>query len=239
VNSDPAPANPAVADPTMGRELRRDYHDRIAELRAKTLAIVRDAARATHDATAALLDEDTTAGKLIVIEAADTIGRVAEVEAEVLALLALQSPMARDLRVILASRDIAQIAQLCLGLCQTMAMRAGRAQDILSVELRGLVQEIGDTTAELLGQASGAWATLDQAQAEALIADALASRELQRRFIAALLGLRDVPVDAAVDLGLAVRAYERLTDHAVEIAGRVLFAVTGAPANQASMEAEA
>ena len=220
----------------MTRELRRQYHDRIAELRALTIAIVRDAGRATGDATAALLDKDTTAGRLIVIDAADTTGRVAEVEAEVLALLALQSPMARDLRVILASRDIAQIGGLCLGLCRTLATRAGAARDVLSPELRNLVREIGDETAALLRQANGAWSTLDQNQAGALLAGVGASRELQRSFLTALVGLRDVPVDAAVDLGMAVRVYERLTDHAVEIAGRVLFAVTGAPPVQASLE---
>ena len=53
------------------------------------------------------------------------------------------------------------------------------------------------------------------------------ARVLQRRFLAELLRLENVPVEAAVDLGMAARAYERLTDHAVEIAGRVVFAATG------------
>src|SRR5579871_223318 len=55
------------------------------------------------------------------------------------------------------------------------------------------------------------------------------SRTLQRRFLTELLDLDDVRVDAAVELGMMARAYERLTDHAVEIARRVVFAATGAP----------
>lgn len=220
------------------RELRRNYHDRIGELRAETIAIVRDAAGATGDATAVLLDKDMTAEQLIAIEAGGATSRVADIEAEVLALLALQAPVARDLRVILASRDIAQIGQLCLGLCRTLATRAGRAQDVLTVELRMLVEQIGEDTAALLRRANGAWAGLDQIQATDVVACAAEARQVQWRFFAQLVGLQNVPVEAAVDLGMAVRVYERLTDHAVDIAGRVLFAVTGTPPGQASMEPE-
>ena len=49
------------------------------------------------------------------------------------------------------------------------------------------------------------------------------SRQLQRTFLAELLELRSIPVNAAVDLGMIARVYERLTDHAVEIASRVMF----------------
>jgi phosphate transport system protein len=237
VASDKPLVDPSLEDASMARELRRTYHDRIADLRAKTIAIIRDAARATADATDVLLDKDSTARKLITMEAADTASRVAEVETEVLALLALQAPVARDLRVILTSRDIAQIGALCLGLCRTLATREGRAHEVLSPELRALVNQIGEETAELLRRANGAWSGLDLDQATAVVVRSAGARQVQRRFLAELVGLRDVPVDAAVDLGMAVRVYERLTDHAVDIARRVLFVVTGISPGQASTEA--
>ena len=61
---------------------------------------------------------------------------------------------------------------------------------------------------------------------------------LQRRFLGELLDLDDVPIEAAVDLGMMARAYERLTDHAVDIAGRVVFAATGAPPSAAGLTGE-
>jgi phosphate transport system protein len=161
---------------------------------------------------------------------------VAEVEAEVLALLALQAPVARDLRMILAGRDIAQIGELCLGLCRTLATRSGSARDVLSGELCGLISEIGNQTTGLLREANAAWSVLDVDLAHGLVVRAEESRHTQREFLAQLVGLRGVPVDAAVDLGMAVRVYERLTDHAIEIAGRVVFAVTGAPPSEAAVE---
>jgi phosphate transport system protein len=215
------------------RELRRPYHDRIAELRAKTISILEDASHATEDATKALLEQDHAVGEKIAALASETSGRVGDVDAEVLALLALQAPVARDLRMILASRDIAQTGDLCMGLCLTLGTRVEFARDVLSLEMKDMVSEIGAGTADLLLQANGAWTTLDEGQSHAVAASARECRQLQRQFLAALVRLQGVPVEAAVDLGMAARVYERLTDHSLEIAARALFAINGMPTSQA------
>jgi phosphate transport system protein len=198
-------------------------------VRTASLEIVGLAVLATRDATTALLDPDATAGKLAAIETAAASAPVDKVEAEVLDLLALESPVARDLRIILTSRDVAQIGELCLGLCATLANRASRAQEVLSGDLRIMVGEIGAQSADLLDQAHGAWSAIDDEAAGVVIERAQPARELRLQFFTELLGLGHVPVHAAVDLGLVVRVYERLTDHAVDIASRVIFAATGIP----------
>lgn len=208
-------------------ELRRAYHDRIADLRGQTIALLRDASRSVGDVTAALVERDRDAGDVVVGGTADSASRVGEVEAGVLDIIAQQAPVGRDLRVVLAALRIAQIADLCLGLSRTLGARVGRGEDVLTPNLRALASAIGEGTSSLLEDANGAWIVLDEDQARSVIAAAGEARGLQRRFLAELLGLDGVPVDAAVDLGMAARVYERLTDHAVEIAGRVLFAVTG------------
>jgi phosphate transport system protein len=217
----------------VARELRRSYHDRIAELRDKTVSIVRDAAVAAEDATATLLHTGSSSEKVQAIEELDASGRIVEIEAEVLALLALQAPVASDLRLILASRDIAQVGELCLGLCSTLARRTASARDLLSPRQRTLVEEIGARTTALLRQANEAWAGLDVERAGDLIDCAAHSRNLQREFYIDLVELHELPVEVAVDLGMALRVYERLTDHAVEIASRVVFAVNGTPPTEA------
>jgi len=210
-------------------ELRRAYHDRITGLRDQTIGIVRDAATSVESVTAALLERDRSAADLVVTGSVEAQASVATVESEVLDILAQQSPVARDLRVVLASLRIAQVAELCLGLSRTLATRAGRGIDVMTSPLRALIYEIGAQTSELLHEANGAWITLDEDRARAVIDTAAGSRDLQRRFLAELLGLSGVPTEAAVDLGMAARVYQRLIDHAVEIAGRVVFAVTGSP----------
>ena len=208
-------------------ELRRDYHDRIADLRVRTGRLVVAAADAIEHVTGALLSRDVNAGRAVVAELDWAVKEPAAVEDEVLDLLALQAPIARDLRVVLASLFITQAAALCIGLARNLAGRVGSGEGVMTPALRELSAEIGAQTVELLRRDSGAWNVLDEGQARDVIQASQSSRLLQRRFLAQLLQLENVPVEAAVDLGMAARAYERLTDHAVEIAGRIVFAATG------------
>ena len=210
-------------------ELRRAYHDRISDLRARTRALVGASAGAVERVTVALLADDREAGRVLIEEMASDLDEPSRVEEEVLDVLAREAPLGRDLRVVLASLFIAQSAGLCLGLVRTLASRPGPAAPVLTSPLRALAYEIGAETVELLERAGGAWEVLSEDHALTVIAAADGSRLLQRRFLAELFGLTQVPVEAAVELGMLARAYERLTDHAVSIAGRVVFAATGTP----------
>ena len=215
------PGGPVDPEPT--KELRRAYHDRIAVIRDQSLEILRLAADGTALATAALID--TTGRPAAVIDVEGAARLAAGVDSEVVSLLALESPVARDLRVILAARDVTQIGVLCVGLCHTLSRRAVNAQRLLTADLCSLVDAVGGGTAELLRRAEAAWMAMDATSAEAVVVGAAPVRSAHLDFFAALLRLTDVPMDAALDLGMTARAYERLTDHAVEIADRVEFAV--------------
>jgi phosphate transport system protein len=209
------------------QELRRDYHDRIAQLREETLLMLDEAAESVVVATSALVEQNQQAGRRL----ADEVGRVgpraASVETEVLAVLALQAPVARDLRIILAARDVAQTTALCVGLCQTLAARVACAPEVMTSELTALLEQAGTCSAALLRETQGAWATLDEAAARRVLSHAATCREGERELFSALLRLRDVPVETGLNLGLTLRVFGRLTDHAEEIAERVLFVVTG------------
>lgn len=212
----------------MVDELRRAYHDRIGELHVQTVALVGDASAAVAGVTSAFLDKDREAAAAVAVSATEAGVRVVAVEAEVLDLLAQQAPVARDLRLVLAGLRIAQIADLCFGLAGALAGRVWSAAEVLTPALRDLMGQMGAESAALLERADQAWRVVDERLAAAVVSEAERSRGLQRRFLAELIGLTVVPVESAVDLGLVARAYERLTDHAVEIAGRVIFAATGA-----------
>lgn len=207
-------------------ELRRAYHDRIAELKELSQSVVDCAVRCSQTVTRALLEEDRPAGEALQVLADEMPSIVAAIDAEAVDLLALQSPVARDLRVILASRDVAQTALLCVGLCRTVAGRVGSAAQVLTEELAGQVDGVGDATSGLLRRSSASWIGLDSSEAAKVITAAEDVRILHIQLLASLIEVQQVPMEAALNLGLAARAYERLTDHAVEIADRVLF-VTG------------
>jgi len=99
------------------RELRTTYHDRIAAVRERSLDILRGTVAGIESATDALTGSGDGRERAGSCPTDDMQSLAAAVDAEVVDLLALESPMARDLRVILASRDVAQIGLLCSGLC--------------------------------------------------------------------------------------------------------------------------
>jgi len=214
-------------------ELRRSYHDRIAELRSRTAAIVRDASVAVENVTAALLESDPAAARIVSGQVSTSASSAAAIETDVVEVLALQAPVARDLRIIVAALDIAQTAALCLGLCRTLAGKAGGTVGrTITPPLRALAYEMGAESAALLAKANGAWVVLDEALARQVIAEADGCRELHRRFLTELFGMRGVEVQAAVDLGMMARAYERIIDHVADIAARVVYAETGTPPSE-------
>ena len=212
------------------RELRQDYHDRIADVRERSLSVLRLAITATDAATRVLTVQDATAdGTELEVEESQRIA--AGVDAEVVALLALESPVARDLRMILASRDVTQIGLLCAGLAAALTDRVERVAGSLSDELCRLAGDVGTGTVQLLRAAEAAWAALDLQLASQVPAEATRVRRVQTAFITALLGMHGVAMESALDVAMVARAYERLVDHAVEVAERVLFAVRGTPAS--------
>lgn len=209
-------------------ELRRSYHDRIAEIRQRSLDIVGFSAGGVEKATTALLDGDESVVFGLDEGFGELRNEVAGIDSDVVALLALESPVARDLRIILATRDVAQIGLLCAGLCVALAGRAGGAARSLVSPITEIVIEVSAGTSGVLAMAAQAWSGLDDEAAVAVLGPLEEARMAQTRLVAALLDLEGVPMDAALDLAMATRAFERLADHAEELAGRVCFA-TGRP----------
>jgi phosphate transport system protein len=210
-------------------ELRRAYHDRLADLHASTVEVVDIVVDGVAGVTQSFLAQDLDAAAVIEDLMRKTRAQRAGVEAEVLDLLAQQAPVARDLRMVLAALRIAEVADLCLGLIIGVAQRVTCDRDVATPTLRAVLEQMGVETGGVLAQANAAWRVAEPDLSFAVAAAAADCRTLQRQFLAELIGLHDAPVDAAVDLGLVARAYERLTDHAEEIAERVRFAATGIP----------
>jgi phosphate transport system protein len=208
-------------------ELRRGFHDRLALLHEEVGRLVGDAVAAVRSATGALLEGDSEAfARAGTSEGSEA--REAWVESEVFDLLAREGPLARDLRFLMASLRIAHEAELSRRLAGSIAQRAGRLDPVvLTDKLRPLLYEMGAEAAGLLERAAQAYRVLDETMAAAVVGSDGPVRQLHRRFLAGFFALRDTPTESAVELGVVARCYERIADHAVEIAERVRF--VGAP----------
>ena len=149
-------------------------------------------------------------------------------EEEVFDLVALQSPVGRDLRFLTASLRIGQALERVGDLLVSVARRAEVVRPfVLDHHLEEPVRRLGDGSLDLLRRAGAAYAVFDASAASELSAaddavDAAHSMLRQRLF-----SLGQGPVEPVVELGMVGRFFERVADHAVVIGERVCFIASG------------
>lgn len=212
----------------MVDELRRGFHNRLAEVHADVGRLARVASSAVLEVTVALVEGDIPAGERVAADAQTVSTGHLAVEREVFDLVALQAPVARDLRLLLASLRVAHEVDLSGGLAAAIGRRIPHLDEAaVARRLRVLLADMGGEAGGLLEHAAHGYEVLDADLAGSVIASEGGVRESHRRFLRELFGLRDVPVESAVEMGVIARSYERIADHAVEIAHRVQFVALG------------
>jgi phosphate transport system protein len=146
-----------------------------------------------------------------------------EVEDLVNQQLALQAPVATDLRFLLSVLRIVPELERSHDLVVHIARHADHIlSDELSPRSRGLVQRMGDIGVDMWRQAADSWYQRDSAAAVLLDERDDELDGLHAALMAELAsGRMTLPV--AMDMTLVGRFYERLGDHAVNIARRVTY----------------
>lgn len=185
------------------------------------------AAGALRHATTALLEGRERLAQQVVAGDAKVDALRARVEELATDALLFHAPVAGDLRVVVAAiraaGDIERMGDLALHVAQ--AAERGRP---LPVEVRGEFAEMGRVAVELALKAAEVVRTRNVVLAMQLDADDDEMDVLHRHFFAVLME-QEWPhgVAAAVDITLLARYYERYADHAVVVAHRTVYAVTG------------
>ena len=135
----------------------------------------------------------------------------------------LQAPVASDLRFLLSVLRILTEFELSHDLVIQIASRANHfLSDDLSPRSRGIVERMGNLASEMWRQAADCWYQRDRSAAQALAERDDEMDQLYSSLIAELAsGRMTVPV--AMEMTLVARFYERLADHAVNIARRVVY----------------
>ncbi len=212
-------------------EIRRTYHQRLDEIQGDIVKMAALVTEGVPRATQVLLDHDL-GGAQDIIDADDPLDALAvETEERCYTVFALQQPMASDLRgLITAVRMVAEIERSG-DLVVNIAKGARRIYGTeYTPRLRGLITRMGEESARLFRLSIDAYADGDAAMAAAL--DDLDDRldEMHRDYIAEIFEASSAgafEVQAAVQLALIGRYYERIGDHAVNIGERVRYMVTG------------
>jgi phosphate transport system protein len=135
----------------------------------------------------------------------------------------LQSPVADDLRFLLSVLRVLTEFELSHDLVIQIASRANHSlSDELSPRTRGIIERMGSLAADMWRQAADCWYQRDRAAALALGERDDEMDQLYSSLVGELAsGSMTLPV--TMEMTLVARFYERLGDHAVNIARRVVY----------------
>jgi phosphate transport system protein len=212
-------------------ELRRNYHQALDTARAELARLAALVAELIPRATAVLLEGDLEGAEYIIRGDEDIDERCVDLEEQCLRILALQAPVATELRQVVALlkmiAEVERSGDLVRNICKAARRIYGHDLD---PKLRGIINRMGEQAQQLYSAAIEAFVENDAAKAAALddmdaYLDALQKQFIQAIFESQAAGRIDMQV--AVQLAIVARFYERIGDHAVNIAERVRFVITG------------
>jgi phosphate transport system protein len=211
-------------------EIRTTFHHQLDDIQRDLIRIAARVVETINRGTEALLDLDLAAAQAI-IEGDDEIDFLTlDVEERCFTVLALQQPMASDLRAVVTAirltSEIERSGDLMVNVANATRRLYGSG---VPTPVRGLLQTMASEAVRLYQLAVDAYA-----QGDANLAGALDDMDdlldqTHKDYIEAILSLRGDAqgVQTAVQLALVGRYYERIGDHAVNIGERVQYMVTG------------
>lgn len=190
-------------------------------------------------ASTALLESDRERAERV-IAADGTIDAIQDdIDARCLEMLALQAPVATDLRVVVTALRIGATLERMGDLACHIAKQARMRYPNLGVPevLLPTFAEMGLIATRLSEDAGRVIATRDLELAKRIPLQDDRMDELHRSVFTAVLD-ESWPADprSTVDVTLCSRYYERFGDHAVSVAGRMQFLVTGQIAESAASQ---
>jgi phosphate transport system protein len=210
--------------------MRDAYHEELDSIGESLVEMTRLVGSAMARATTALLDADLTLAESV-IAADDSIDELQHaLDDRSLDLLARQQPVAGDLRTIITSLRMSADLERMGDLARHVAKVARRRypQSAIPPELRGTIVEMGAIAESLVAKVGSIIASKDVEAALALDAEDDAMDTLHRSLFKSLMDDKwKHGVESAVDVTLCGRYYERFADHAVSVAKRMVFLVTG------------
>jgi phosphate transport system protein len=214
----------------MTGEQHRHFHDELDRLKERLLQMSGQAQEAVHRAVNSVLHRDVELAEQVVTDDPKIDTLEVEIETMVTSLLALQQPMARDLRLILSALKISNDLERVGDHAVNIAQSAKRLMAYRFIAPEPELVEMARLAREMLAQSLDAFVRSDAAVGRAVCArddqvDAL-HRSMFRILITHMAEDAHV-IGAAMELFLVSRNLERVADLATNVAEDVVFLVEG------------
>ena len=210
--------------------MREAFHQNLQQISDQLVEMTRLASSAVTRATTALLDADVHLAESVIT--ADKQIDIVREELDALAvdLLARQQPVATDLRMVVTSMrmssDLERMGDLARHIAKVARLRY--PESAVPPELRATILQMGQVAERIVAKAGSIIAARDVEEALQIERDDDEMDTLHRELFEHLVdGTWKHGTEAAVDITLLGRYYERFADHAVSVATRVVYLVTG------------
>jgi phosphate transport system protein len=210
-------------------EHRQGFQSELEAIEGKVIELFAMVAEDLPGATNALLSGDDDVLKELAERERFIDALYPEIENLVNREIALQAPVASDLRFLLSVLRIVPELERSHDLVVDIAHRANHilSQD-LSPRSRGLIERMGSLASVMWRQAADSWYKRDRSAAVSLAELDSEMDDLHASLVAELAsGPMAIPV--TMEMTLVARFYERLGDHAVNIARRVVYLAGAQP----------
>lgn len=210
--------------------MRDAYGDQLDSLRDDLVQMAQMVRTAVNRATAALLDGDAALAEEVISADAELDAMVTRLEDHSFELLSLQNPVAGDLRMLVSSlrmlSEFERMGDLAVHVAKIARLRVPDVA--VPSEVVPIIARMAAVAEIMVAKVEYIIATSDVKAAHELEEIDEEIDKLRRTSFRELLGSSwSHGVEPAVDIALLGRYYERIADHAVSIARRVVFLVTG------------
>ena len=210
--------------------MRKVFHNELEQVANELVELTHLVGSAIRRSTSALLDADVQLAEQVIEADQEIDERRNALDLKAIDLLARQSPVAQDLRTVVTSMrmssDLERMGDLARHVAKVTRLRY--PESAVPDELRSSFLEMGQVAERIVARVADIIVTLDLDEARDIedIDDEL--DQLHRAMFTRLSDSKwQHGSSTAVDVALLSRYYERFGDHAVTVARRVRFLVTG------------
>jgi phosphate transport system protein len=192
--------------------------------------MIRLVAAAMEQATGALLDANLVSAEQVIAADVRVDALRVDLEDRAFQMIARQQPVATDLRILITTlhlvADLERMGDLALHVAKIARLRFPEVA--VPAEARDVIAQMGAVARSLVHKVGDVVEGRDIELAQAIEAEDDSMDALRRKLFTLVLSPRwSHGTEAAIDMTLLGRYYERYADHAVAVARRTIFIVTG------------